>query len=202
MGFAVRRGLHHERANHLRVGDVRDEEGQAFVEFALVAVPLILLLLGMIDFGIIFTNVIGMRQGVSDAARQAAVGQFGSSASCTLAGSGTFTTADKELMCLVRSLDGLNDDSTTRVGIIVGDTSSTSYANGGAITVCEEYALNSTTGLLSAAFSGHVVTTVVTQRVETLNSTTPLGSGSSAIQEETALPGSSWSFCNVPAPTT
>ena len=44
----------------------REQRGQALVEFALVFLPLALIILGGIDFGLVFKNFISVRQGVSD----------------------------------------------------------------------------------------------------------------------------------------
>ena len=60
------------------VGVWHESRGQTAVEFALILPVLLLVVFGIIDFGITFNNVIGMRQGVSASGREAAVGQFGS----------------------------------------------------------------------------------------------------------------------------
>ena len=61
-------------------------------------------------------------------------------------------TQTAELMCEVHSLDGINDDSRTRVAIYVGDSSfpqpAASFQQGQPITICEQYQLNSVTGIL------------------------------------------------------
>ncbi len=187
---------------------LRDAKGQALVEFALVLGPLLLVVFGLIDFGSIYFNMIGMRQGVSDGSRQAAVGQYGNS-TCTLTGvPAGATTGVKDLMCLVHSLDGVNNDSTTRVAVIVGDsgTPTQTYAAGTPVTICEQYALSSLTGLFSPLIGGHIATSVVTSRIETTNAakplTSPLSWTSATVPKvtETALAGSSWSFCTAPAP--
>lgn len=50
------------------------ESGQATVEFAILLVPLLVLILGMVDFGVAFQRKIKMTQVASSAARYAAVG--------------------------------------------------------------------------------------------------------------------------------
>ncbi len=173
---------------------LREGRGQAMIEFVIVAPVLLLLVLGGIDFGIVYSNIIGMRQGVSAGAREAAIGQFGTNSTCTLTGASGFSTDDKELACLTHSLDGINNDATTRVDIIVGNTGSATYAVGSQVTICEEYAPSSASGYLSRFLTGHVATGSVTDEVQTLNSS-GLASAS-----ETALAGSTWSFCATPAP--
>ena len=124
-------------------GAWHESRGQTVVEFALVLPVLLLVVFGIIDFGLTFNNVIGMRQGVSASGREAAVGQFGSNTGCTLTGASGFTPNQKELLCEAHSLDGINSDSSTRIAIVVGNTTSSSYAVGSQVTICEEYQLNS-----------------------------------------------------------
>lgn len=184
----------------------RDERGQALVEFVLVALPLFLIILGGIDFGAIFKNVIEMRQAVSSSGRQAAVGLLGTTSNCGLTGvvaangdTNSPTTGDKNLMCTVHSQDGIGD-SRARVMIIVGDSSTAGknkYATNLPVTICEQYALTSLSGMLSSLINGHFATTSTTQLVATLDSGSDGGLTSA---QETALPGSSWSFCTTPAP--
>jgi len=158
-----------------------------------MVVPVLLLIVfGIIDFGSVYTNVIGVRQGVGVTAREAAVGQFGS-ATCSLTPS-TITGDDKYLMCLAHSEDGLNNDATSRVDIIVGNTGSSAYAVASQVSICEEYALSSASGFFSWLLNGDVATSATTVEVATVNS-----SGLTSVSE-TALSGSSWSFCATPAP--
>ena len=51
----------------------RSEEGQAMVEFALVLPILLLLVMGIIQFGVLFNNYVTLTDGVRAGARQAAV---------------------------------------------------------------------------------------------------------------------------------
>ena len=70
------------RQRHFSSG--RDESGVALVEMAIVIPFLLLLIFGMIDFGIFLYRNIGLTQGVREAARQAAVAKFdGGVATCT-----------------------------------------------------------------------------------------------------------------------
>jgi hypothetical protein len=55
----------------------RSDRGAAAVEFALVSIFLIPLLLGMLDYGIWFSNSLAARDGARAAARLGALGQFG-----------------------------------------------------------------------------------------------------------------------------
>src|ERR687884_1688648 len=59
-------------------GRQRGDRGAAAVEFALVTPLLLVILFGIIDYGIWFADSISARQAVRDAARQGVVEQFGS----------------------------------------------------------------------------------------------------------------------------
>ena len=81
---------------------VRDERGQGVVEFALILPVLLLVLVGILEFGSIYSNVISMRQGVREAGRQGSVGQFGSIPSCGLSLIDSPTANMQNLMCLTK----------------------------------------------------------------------------------------------------
>lgn len=53
----------------------REEKGQSLVEFALVLLPLLLLVLGIIEFGWLFNGQITVTSAAREAARAAAVGE-------------------------------------------------------------------------------------------------------------------------------
>ena len=57
----------------MRLRKTREENGQALVEFALVAPLLFLILFGIVQFGIAFKNSIALTDAVRTGARQAAV---------------------------------------------------------------------------------------------------------------------------------
>jgi TadE-like protein len=169
-----------------------DERGLAIVEFIFIVPLLLALLVGIVDFGFLFNDVISVRQGARDGGRQAAVGKFGSDDQCSLTGFSGHANA-KYLFCLTKSRDGL-PDGDTRLAVIVGEGGSPQYAIGKPVTICEQYRMRSITGVLPF-LNGKVFETRTTFRVEVLNNTGGLGDAS-----EAPLPGSSWSFCTAPAP--
>jgi Flp pilus assembly protein TadG len=169
-----------------RIGDLRRENGVAMTEFSLVLPLLILLLVGIIEFGLFFNDVISVRQGARDGVRNVAVGNFGSNTSCATAGS--LTPAQNQVACLVKTRDDANDEET-RVRIVVGDSTSGAYQVGRPVTICEQYAFRSITGLIGVLV-GKTMTTRTTLRVEVTNSG-GLTSGS-----ETPLSGT-----EIPCPT-
>ena len=60
--------------------------GEVLVEFAFICPILFLLIFGIIDFGSVYNDLISLRQGVREGARQGSVGVFGGSTSCQLQG--------------------------------------------------------------------------------------------------------------------
>jgi len=61
------------KARESMIGDSRQDRGASLVEFALVAPLLILLLLGMVEFGWLFAQNLDVRHGAREGARLAAV---------------------------------------------------------------------------------------------------------------------------------
>ncbi len=112
------------------------------VELAIILPIFMLLVFGVIEFGITYNNMITLRQGTREAARQGAVGNFGSTTSCSLTGlTGSPTSDIQKLMCLAKQQVGLNF-SNTRVKVLSGSadfTSSGTFQKGEAIIVCVEY---------------------------------------------------------------
>ena len=80
----------------MRVRCATADDGASAVEFALVLPILLLILFGIIDYGLWFEDSISLRQGVHDAARQAVVGNYGGGADTGCTG-----TASDQLRCLV-----------------------------------------------------------------------------------------------------
>jgi Flp pilus assembly protein TadG len=106
----------------------KKEDGQALVEFAFVVPVLLLIILGIVQFGILFNNYITLTDAVRAGARQAAVSR-------TLANP-TQVTTDR----VRRSAAGLDSNKLT-VSVAVWDpaTSSAIWAQGGDVTVTARY---------------------------------------------------------------
>lgn len=81
----------------LSSGRARGDAGSVLVEFALVAPLLFLLLFGIVDWGLVISDQISMRDGVREGARRAVVADVG--AAC---GVGTFT-ANQQLVCFTKT---------------------------------------------------------------------------------------------------
>src|SRR4051812_21452614 len=59
------------------------DRGAAAVEFALVIPVLLMVLFGIIDYGLLLSNSLSVKQGVREAARQGIVANYGSACSMT-----------------------------------------------------------------------------------------------------------------------
>lgn len=128
---------------HARSRD-RREQGATLVEFALVMPLILLLLLGMVDFGVRLADRHSLEDGIRDAARQAAVGDLGGDTGCALVGPGTPNSATRELVCLAKDRIGL-PESDVRVRIAFG---AGGRVEGEPILVCAQYPADSVSGLL------------------------------------------------------
>jgi hypothetical protein len=164
------------------------------VELAIVLPLFLVLVFGIIEFGLTYNNYITIRQGTREAARQGAVGNFGSTSSCSLTGlSGGPSSDMQKLMCLAKSQIGLNF-SNTRVKIISGSadfSSSGTFQKGEALIVCTEYPVDTLAKFVTPVLSSAVLKSKTSMRIETQYSSTETGG------QETALAGGDWSWCTV-----
>jgi Flp pilus assembly protein TadG len=139
------------------------------VEFAIVVPLLLLLLCGMIDFGLIFGGDLQMASAVATGARSASLNnyQYNGAATCT----GGLTTDTADMVCSIvaglGSLTGVKQN-TVSVGICFVTLGSTPGCSGASapgtsvtndVEVCAQAVMNSTTGLTSVFISGQKVST-------------------------------------------
>ena len=165
------------------------------VEFALVLPLFMLLVFGVIEFGVTYNNYITVRQGTREAARQGAVGVFGPpvSSSCSLTGSTGASTDIQQLMCLAKNQIGLNA-ANTRVMILSGNSSfsgSGTFAEGDSLIICAMYPVDKTAAFVSPVVGGAVLKTKASMRIETTYTTQETGGA------ETPLSGTNWNWCTV-----
>jgi hypothetical protein len=114
----------------------RDESGVALVEMAIVIPFLLLLIFGMIDFGIFLYRDLQLTQGVREAGRQAAVAKFdGGYAACTGAGSPT-----NKVVCAAKRRIGV---SGAAVYVLAPPTNTV----GKEVAVCATYKTTAIAGL-------------------------------------------------------
>ncbi len=183
MGAGPRRqGNERRPAPAVRSARVRSgggESGVAIVEFAIVVPLLLLLLFGMIDFGLVVYRAIGLAEGVRDSARQGAVAVYdGNVAACT---GGSPTT---ELVCLAKQRVGVSG-----VAIHVIAPSNTV---GAAFAVCATYKSAAITGLTQPFLPKYLHSETV-MRLEQAPTGGGLTTGGDSDPE-----GNSWSSCKAP----
>ncbi|HEX2052693.1 MAG TPA: TadE/TadG family type IV pilus assembly protein [Actinomycetota bacterium] len=162
---------------------LQEETGASAVEMALVLPVLVLLLAGIIDFGLVFSDLMALRQGVGAGVRQGIVAQVGSTSTCTINGAAVATTDTRKLMCLTKDLIGLDEaDSRMKVYFPALKT------KGGTMVLCSQYPLDSASAVFDTVLSG-ALKAKVEMRIEQDLSTF-------ASAEETALSGSDWTWCS------
>jgi hypothetical protein len=164
------------------------------VELAIILPLFLAIVFGVIEFGITYNNLITIRQGTREAARQGAVGNFGSTTSCSLTGvSGSPSTDVQKLMCLAKQQIGLSY-ANTRVKVMSGSadfTSSGSFQKGESIIVCVEYPVDTMAKFVTPVLGSAVLKSKTSMRIETSYSNTETGG------QETALSSGNWSWCTV-----
>jgi Flp pilus assembly protein TadG len=175
-----------------------DESGQGLVEFALLIPAVLLILVGIIEFGLIFSNVISLRQGTREAARQGAVAQFGTAnAACmsSLAGAAGAANANTQnLLCLAKSQIGLGNENV-RLKLLIDNPSLTSsgqsFAVSNGLVLCASYQLGSVSGRFGPIVNGRYVHTKTAYRIEQPSATLPAPTETS----ENDPSGGAWSWC-------
>ena len=162
------------------------------VELAIILPLFMVLVFGVIQFGITYNNLITIRQGTREAARQGAVGNFGSLSSCSL--TGVSGSADvQKLMCLAKQQIGLSF-ANTRVKVLSGSadfSSSGTFQKGEALIVCVEYPVDTMAKFVSPVLGTAVLKSKTAMRIETSYTSTETAG------QETALSGGNWSWCTV-----
>jgi hypothetical protein len=170
------------------------ERGAALVEMVLVLPLLLMIVFGIIEFGTTYSNYIGLRDGVRQAARSAAVGNMGTSTDCNLVGANEASSEVRRLMCLTKAQAGL-DPTQVRVKVISADSSFSgegTFAKNDAVIVCAQIPTKAVTGFLGSALAGHTLRTKVAMRIERSDLVATAG-------DEDAPPGEDWSWCTYQA---
>jgi Flp pilus assembly protein TadG len=175
----------------------RRDSGAAAVEFALVLPVLVLILFGIIDYGLYFSNTLDAESGVQTAARQAIVGNL---TPCIkpLTDAGSASTEVKDLMCMVKANTG-SITGTAYVNVVLpadpaNPTNPVGWYAGQQLIVCEVIDVQGLTGYVPLPrHDGQVAirTKVVTQ-IETAPPGPALPPDSGG--EEDSPPGG-WGWC-------
>jgi TadE-like protein len=163
------------------------ERGASAVEFALVLPVLLLMLFGIVDYGIYFTNQLAVNQGVQEAARSAVVGDFGPSAGCSITWSTTNANARK-IACLVQARTQ-PVVGTMFVKIIVPD----GWAKGKRLIVCEMVKTSGLSGFVPLPGKG--IDFARTQMSIEQDSDTFLPPPTTG--EQSPIAGMDWSWCTA-----
>lgn len=192
------------RRSDLRTDVGERQRGASLIEFALVAPVLFALVFGIIDYGMLLSDTIGLRQGVREAARQGTVADFGTTTSCNASTlTSTATTEMKKLVCLTKARSDVSQDAV-RVAIRFdpassGLTAANAYPAGtgspptgpvgNGILVCSIAPMRSITGFYGPLMNGRYVRSKVVMRIEKAAGT------AQAPVNETDPSGQSWSWC-------
>ena len=160
--------------------DQRDS-GAAAVEFALVVPVLLMLLFGMIDYGLYFSNALSVKQGAREAARQGVVGNFGDA--CSMTWSVAPSDDLKKLGCTVVARTGVVTGETY-VKVVLPD----GWAKGKPLVVCSMVRTGGATGFVPLPDSG-VTVTKVQMSIEQAGAVVETGG------EQAPPAGQDWSWC-------
>lgn len=175
------------------------------VELAIILPLFLILAFGVIQFGITYNNLITLRQGTREAARQGAVGNFGSLTSAQITGDPCHLTPSgangaspdmQQLMCLAKNQIGL-DATNTRVKILSASadfSSSGTFQKGEALVVCVEYPVDAMAKFVSPVLGSTVLKTKTAMRIETSYAVTGGGATETGGQE-TPVSGADWNWC-------
>lgn len=151
------------------------ERGASAVEFALVMPILFLLLFGIIDYGMLFFDSIGLRQGAREGARQAVVQRYASG--CTTG------TAAAKIVCTTKASTELTLGSPV-VKVVAPD----GWVQGKQLIVCVQSKESSLTGFVPFPASG-ILQTKTTLSIE------EAGTVIDPTSQETAPTGGNWTWC-------
>ena len=163
----------------------RRDRGATAVEFALVAPILILLVLGIIEYGLWFSDSLSSRQGVREAARQGVVENFGDSASCGLT-SPSGGTNEQELMCTAQDrIGGITGDPAIMVKAPEG------WVRGAPLIVCSQIPVGVGTGIIPLP-NDRIVRSEVEMAIELARSGTSFTAGF-----EPPPSGGTWDWCGA-----
>jgi hypothetical protein len=165
-----------------RLARPKGESGASAVELALVLPVLVLFLAGIMDFGLVFNDLMAMRQGIGASVRQGVVAQPGTSSSCSISGAAGASVESRKLICLTKSLINLDPVNSRTMLSFPG-----SKTKGGSLILCAQYPLASATGVFDVLLHG-ALKAKVEMRIE--QDLSAFGSVS-----ETPLSGGDWAWC-------
>jgi hypothetical protein len=174
----------------------RGERGAALIELAIALPILILLVFGVVEFGVTYNDYISVRDGTRQAAREGSVGNFGPAATagapCHLTGAATASDNIRRLICLTKTEIGL-DSTKVRVKVLSGAPSFTAtgtFAKNDSLIVCAQYPVDAVTGVIAQFINGRSLQSKTAFRIEKSDIVATAG-------EETPPSGRDWSWCTT-----
>ncbi len=181
-----------------RMRRIQSDDGAAAVEFALVLPLLVLILFGIIDYGLYFSNGFSVRGGAQDAARQGSVANFNPYPSDCASYSPSLDTSVSspspdiaKLMCAARHETG---DLTGHLYVaVVVDPNG--WSPGNTLTVCEVVDSVGVTGYAPLPHDGSIRVKSVTSIEQQAPIDPSTGSPTVETSGYEALPTGDWSWC-------
>lgn len=125
------------RATARRSTARRAETGAVVIEFALIAPLVLMILFGVLTYGLWLNDMLNLRQGVREASRQGVVNNFGSTTSCGASYATTPLTDLQKLVCLTKANVGAVT-GPTYVKVLVPD----GWVRGKQLVVCTQVKAN------------------------------------------------------------
>lgn len=167
-----------------RASQRRNDSGATAVEFALVAPILLLLVFGIIEYGLWFSDSLSTRQGVREAARQGVVANFGDSTSCGLTSATTSDPNTVKLMCTAQDrISGITGDPAVKVVAPEG------WFRGKPLVVCSQLKVGVGTGIIPLP-NDRIIRSEVEMSIESATPQPTFVGG-----EEAAPAGADWTWC-------
>jgi|GEM_PF-817205 len=173
----------------------RDERGAVLVELALIVPILIVLIMGIIDFGVMYSEQISFRGGVREASWNGSRAILGSADGCDLTFAGPApAAATQRLMCMAKDRAELAE-ADLRVKVRLVDLANPAVAGTGAVgqgvMVCAMRPARSTTRFFGPLLDHRVQRARLTNVIIAADPGAPLADG-----EEQPLAGQNWSWCD------
>jgi hypothetical protein len=174
----------------------RRERGAALIELAIALPILIMVVFGVVEFGVTYNDYISIRDGVRQASREGSVGNFGPAATtgapCHLTGAETASDNIKRLICLTKTEIAL-DSTKVRVKVLSGApafTGTGTFAKNDSLIVCAQYPVDAITGVIGQFLDGRSLQSRTAFRIEKSDIVATAG-------EETPPSGRDWSWCTT-----
>lgn len=162
----------------------RDERGAVVLEFALIAPIILMILFGVLTWGLWLNDAMNLRQGVREASRQGVVNVFGSTTTCGATYDITPSDDIKKLVCSTKEAGkGLTGETYVKV-LLPGH-----WVRGQSLVVCTMIKADRITSMIPLPDDG-----VIKSRSEMAIEMMDPGQTESAGQEHPPT-GTDWSWC-------